>query len=321
MNTFEIIKSEFEKVADAVLKAGNAIDENYEKAVELIYNCKGHVIVAGIGKTGIIGRKMAATLTSTGTTAVFLHAAEGIHGDLGIITENDVIIAISYSGNSSELVSLIPFFKLRKCPIIAFTGNADSKLAKNSDVFINCRVDTGLEPFDLVPTVSTTLTLAACDAVAVAVLKKKNFEIHDFALFHPGGTIGKKLLLKVDDLMHSGEKNPVIDTDASLHDVILKMSSPNLGCTNVIDKEGKLVGIITDGDLRRMLVKNPDLNTVLAESIMTKNPKTGFPGMLAVEALNLMEKYKITMLPIVCDDKKPAGMLHMHDLINAGVVG
>jgi arabinose-5-phosphate isomerase len=312
---------ELKKASDSILKAVDYVDGNFEKAVDIIYNCKGNVIVTGMGKTGIIGRKMAATLTSTGTTAIFLHAAEGIHGDLGIITENDVIVAISYSGNSSELVSLIPFFKLNKCPIIGVTGNAESKLATNSDVFINCKVDSGLEPFDLVPTVSTTLTLAICDALSVAVLRKKNFKIHDYALFHPGGTIGRKLLLKVGDLMHSGDKNPIIKKDANLHDVILKMSSPNLGCTNVVDEAGCLIGIITDGDLRRMLAKSHDLNNIHADSIMTVDPKTGFEDMLAVEALNLMEQYKITMLPIVSDDKKPIGMLHMHDLINAGVVG
>jgi len=278
------------------------------------------VIVTGMGKTGIIARKIAATLSSTGTTAIFLHAAEGIHGDLGIIQKNDVVIAISNSGNTEELISIIPSFKFNKIPIIALTGNLDSKLAINSDIVIDCNVPKSYEPFGLVPTASTTVALAVGDALAVALLKKRNFNESDFARFHPGGTIGKKLLYRVEDLMHW--EIPVVYDSVKMEVAIQKMLEINIGGTIVVNDEDKLVGIITDGDLKRILLQNEKniMDKTAAEG-MTKAPKTTTPQVLAVEALNLMEDHNITLLPVVDDKNKPVGILQMHDLIKAGVVG
>ena len=321
MNIIEFVKKELNLEAEAIKKVAERIDENAEKAVDLLFNCQGKVIVTGMGKTGIIARKIAATFSSTGTTAIFLHAAEGIHGDLGILQKGDVVIAVSNSGNTPELISIIPYIKFNKIPIIAITGNMTSKLAKNSDVVIDCYVPKEYEPFGLVPTASTTVALALGDAIAVALLKKKNFKESDFARFHPGGTIGKKLIYKVKDLMHSGKENPLVQNNVKMDKAILEMTSKGLGCTNVIDNNGKLVGIVTDGDLRRFLSKGyTDLNIIVTES-MTVNPKHTSPETLAVEALNLMEENKITMLPVLNESNEPVGMLHMHDLIDAGVVG
>lgn len=321
MDLIEIVKKELNLEAEAIKKVAEQIDDSVEKAIDILYNCKGKVVVTGMGKTGIIARKIAATLSSTGTTSIFLHAAEGIHGDLGILQKDDVVIAVSTSGNTQELISIIPFIKFMKIPIISITGNKQSQLAKNSDVVIDCYVPKEFEPFGLVPTASTTVTLAIGDAIAVALLKKRNFKETDFAKFHPGGTIGKKLIYKVEDLMHTGDKNPIVENNVKMDKVILEMTSKGLGCTNVIDENGKLVGIVTDGDLRRFLAKGiTDLNVSVLKA-MTVNPKSVNPETLAVDALNLMEENKITMLPVVNKENAPVGMLHMHDLIDAGVVG
>ncbi len=321
MNIIEIIKNELNLEAEAIKQIADKIDENAERAVDILFKCQGKVIVTGMGKTGIIARKIAATLSSTGTTSIFLHTAEGIHGDLGLLQKNDIVIAVSYSGNTQELVSIIPYIKFNKIPIIALTGNLKSKLAKSADVVIDCFVPKEYEPFGLVPTASTTVALAIGDALSVALLKKRNFKESDFAKFHPGGTIGKKMIFRVSDLMHKGDKNPVIQDNVKMDKVILEMTSKGLGCTNVINKEGKLIGIVTDGDLRRFLSKGyTDLNIIVTDA-MTKNPKHTTPNTLAVIALNLMEENKITMLPVVDKNSKSIGMLHMHDLIDAGVVG
>lgn len=321
MNIVEFVKNELNLEAKAIIEASERINNEIEKAIDILYNCSGKVIVTGLGKTGIIARKIAATLSSTGTTSIFLHAAEGIHGDLGLLQKNDVVIAVSYSGNTPEVVSIIPYIKFNKIPIIALTGNVKSKLAKNADVVIDCFVPKEYEPFGLVPTASTTVALAIGDALAVALLKKRNFKESDFAKFHPGGTIGKKMIFRVSDLMHKDSKNPVVNDNVKMDKVILEMTSKGLGCTNVINKDGKLIGIVTDGDLRRFLSKGyTDLNIIVTEA-MTKNPKHTTPNTLAVDALNLMEENKITMLPVVNEVKEPVGMLHMHDLIDAGVVG
>ncbi|MBL7148519.1 MAG: KpsF/GutQ family sugar-phosphate isomerase [Candidatus Cloacimonetes bacterium] len=321
MNIIEFVKKELNLEAEAIKKVAERIDENAEKAVDLLFNCQGKVIVTGMGKTGIIARKIAATFSSTGTTAIFLHAAEGIHGDLGILQKDDVVIAVSNSGNTPELVSIIPYIKFNKIPLIAITGNINSKLAKNSDVVIDCYVPKEYEPFGLVPTASTTVALALGDAIAVALLKKKDFKESDFARFHPGGTIGKKLIYQVKDLMHSGKENPLVQNNVKMDNAILEMTSKGLGCTNVIDNDGKLVGVVTDGDLRRFLSKGYTNLNILVTEAMTVNPKHTSPETLAVEALNLMEENKITMLPVVNESNEPVGMLHMHDLIDAGVVG
>jgi arabinose-5-phosphate isomerase len=320
-DTIELIKHELKLAAKAITIASERVSANVEEAVNLILSCEGKIVVTGMGKTGLIGRKISATLASTGTSSIFLHAAEGIHGDLGVLDKKDVVLAISYSGNTQELLSIIPYIKFLKIPIIAITGNLRSQLANNADVVLDCSVPAGFEPFDLVPTVSTTVALAIGDALAVALIKKRDFQIQDFARFHPGGTIGKKLLLTVSDLMHSGEDNPVVSEDAKLKDVILTMTQKGLGCTSVVNDKSTLVGIVTDGDLRRLLSREDDFLELSANKMMTVNPKSITPNMLAVVALNLMEEKKITMLPVVDDKNQPIGLLHMHDLINAGVVG
>ncbi len=321
MDIIKFIKDELNLEAKAIREVADRIDSKIENAIDLLFNCEGKVVVTGMGKAGIIARKIASTLASTGTTAIFLHAAEGIHGDLGLLDDNDVVIAVSNSGNTNELTSIIPYIKFRKIPIIALTGNLQSQLAENANVIIDCFVPKEYEPFGLVPTSSTTVALAVGDAIAIALLKKRNFNEEDFAQFHPGGTIGKKLICKIEDLMHSGKDNPLVNVTAKMNKAIIEMTSKGLGCTNVIDDDGKLVGIITDGDLRRMIEKGiTDLNISVVE-VMIKSPKSMQPQELAVDALNLMEDNKITMLPIVDENNKLIGMLHMHDLINAGVVG
>ncbi|HNX00147.1 MAG TPA: KpsF/GutQ family sugar-phosphate isomerase [Candidatus Cloacimonadota bacterium] len=321
MNIIELVKQELNTEADAIRQVAERIDASIVRAFDLVYDCKGKVVVTGMGKAGIIARKIAATLASTGTLSIFLHAAEGIHGDIGMVEKNDVVIAISNSGNTNEITSLIPYFKFLQIPVIAFTGNLQSELAQHSDVVIDCSVPLEYEPFGLVPTASTTVALAVGDALAIALMKKRNFQKSDFARFHPGGAIGRKMLLRIEELMHKDDEIPVIRMNQSMSEAIVEMTGKRLGCTCVIDHDGLLTGFITDGDLRRLLQKestNP--LAIHIENAMTVNPKAMKPSDLAVEALNLMEKFNITMLPIVDDAHKPVGVLHMHDLIKAGIV-
>ncbi|HPN41475.1 MAG TPA: KpsF/GutQ family sugar-phosphate isomerase [Candidatus Cloacimonadota bacterium] len=322
MNIKAGIVQELKTEADAILKMAARLDEQaVETAFELLSGCEGKVVLTGVGKTGIIARKISATLASTGTASIFLHAAEGIHGDLGMIQSSDVVIAISNSGSGTELISIIPFLKFIGTPLIAFTGNMNSTLAEAADVALDCSVPQEYEPLGMVPTSSTTVALALGDAFAIALLKSRNFSLNDFARFHPGGSIGKKLILKVSDLMHSGPELPVVEGSASMKDAILEMTSGKLGCTAVTDAKEILLGILTDGDLRRQLQIHPDglLNLPVREC-MTPNPKRLRPTDLAVSALRLMEDHSITMLPVVDDQDKVLGMLHMHDLVRAGVV-
>jgi len=321
MDIQDTIRQELTREADAISRAAQSIGAESEKAVDIIYNCSGKIVVTGMGKTGIIGRKIAATLASTGTTAIYLHPAEGIHGDLGMVQKGDVVIAISYSGNTSEVIQIIPYLHFNSIPIIAITGNLDSELAKNSQVVLDGSVPSDYEPFGLVPTCSTTVALALGDALAVALLRKRNFSEEDFARFHPGGTIGRKLLLKTVDLMHQGEEIPIVDSYSGLDKVVLEMTSKKLGCTCVIDDKGKLCGIVTDGDLRRLISKGVKKIMQKAAEFMTHSPATISSEKLAVDALYLMETKKITVLPVVDEFLVPVGIIHMHDLIQAGVVG
>ena len=322
MSISETVVNELKIEASAILKVAEQLQpSDIEKAFKLLCDCKGKVVLTGIGKTGIIARKISATLASTGTSSIFLHAAEGIHGDLGMINPEDVVIAVSNSGNSQELISIIPFLKFNHIPIIALTGSIKSQLAISSDVVLNCSVPPEYEPLGLVPTSSTTVALAVGDALAIALLRHKNFQLQDFARFHPGGSIGKKLLLRVSDLMHCGKELPVVSDAAGMSSVIMEMTSKKLGCTAVVNSAGVLAGMITDGDLRRQLhLKGDTLLSFFALECMTKNPKTLHPEELAIDALNLMESCSITMLPVVDEQLKPIGMLHMHDLIKAGVI-
>ena len=314
------IKELLKKEAKAVEAVAEKLDENIDRALELILNCKGKIVVTGMGKTGIIGRKISATFASTGTPSIFLHPAEAIHGDLGMVDDNDVVMMISNSGNTTELIDIFPYFKGKNIPIICLTGNPQSTLGKLSDAVINIGVPKEFEPLGLVPMASTTTALAMGNALATIVLQEKKFCHDDFALLHPGGTIGKCLLLAVHDVMHQGEENPIISENATLKEAILEMTSKGLGCVSIINEEGTLTGIITDGDLRRIFqhYENPFHEKVLL--LMTKDPKAIKPETSGIEALEVMETYSITMIPVVDDDHKPIAMLHMHDLIRAGIV-
>jgi arabinose-5-phosphate isomerase len=311
----EKAKEVIRKEAEAVAGLEKKIDENFVKAVELILNSKGRVIVTGIGKSGIIGKKIAATLTSTGTAAFFLHPTEGIHGDLGMVQKNDVVIAISKSGGTDELYQLIPLFKRLGVPIITLTGNPNSAVAEKSDVVIDVSVAHEACGNDLVPTSSTTAALVMGDALAIALLDERHFSSEDFALLHPGGHLGRKLLLKVSDIMHTGDEIPKVSDDTDMKQVILEMTSKRMG-TNT----GELLGIFTDGYLRRLVEREDEIFSLKASQVMTKNPKTIDGDELAAKALNLMEFYSITSLIIVNDKKQPVGIVHLHDILKAGVV-
>lgn len=310
--------------ADAVAALIDRIDERFEKAVKIILTCKGRVVVTGMGKSGLIGKKIAATLASTGTPALFLHPAEGIHGDLGMVTRGDTVIALSNSGETEEVTRMLPSLKRLGIRIIALTGNPDSTLAKNSDVVINVGVKEEACPLGLAPTASTTATLAMGDALAVALLDRRGFKEEDFACFHPGGVLGKRLLLHVRDLMHTDDAIPMVSEDTLIKDAIYEISSKKMGVTAVVNASKKLVGIISDGDLRRWMEKTEKTGENLlakkAKDIMTKNPKIANKNSLAAEAVSIMEKNSITCLIVAAADNIPEGVIHLHDLLKAGVV-
>jgi arabinose-5-phosphate isomerase len=310
--------------ADAVAALIDRVDERFEQAVEMILNCEGRVVVTGMGKSGLIGKKIAATLASTGTPALFLHPAEGIHGDLGMVTRGDTVIALSNSGETEEIARMLPSLKRLGIKLISLTGNTESTLAKNSDVVINVGVKEEACPLGLAPTASTTAALAMGDALAVALLDKRGFREEDFACFHPGGTLGKKLLLRVLDLMHTGDAVPAVSEATLIKDAIYEISSKKMGVTSVLDGTGKLVGVISDGDLRRWMEKTEktgeNLLTKKAKDIMTRNPKVVSREALAAEAVAIMEKNSITCLIVTDRDAKPEGVIHLHDLLKAGVV-
>jgi arabinose-5-phosphate isomerase len=316
----EKAKEVIRKEAKAVLELEKKIDEEFVKAVELILKCKGRVIVTGMGKSGIIGKKIAATLTSTGTAAFFLHPTEATHGDLGMVRKNDVVIAITKSGDTDELYHLIPLFKRLAVPIITLTGNTKSPVAEKSDVVIDVSVGEEACPRNLVPTSSTTATLVMGDALAVALLEERHFSSEDFALLHPGGQLGRKLLLKVSDIMHTGDQIPIVSEETNMKDVILEMTSKRLGTTTVVNAKGELVGIFTDGDLRRLVERSDEIFTLKAKQAMSRNPKTIDGDELAAKALNMMESYSITSLIITNGKKEPVGIVHLHDILKSGVV-
>lgn len=319
-NYIQDFKEELIRQSQAILMATDKIDEKVISALDILISCKGKVVVTGMGKAGLIGRKISATFASTGTTSIFLHPAEGIHGDLGMLQKDDVVLAISNSGNTEELISIIPYIKFNKIPLIALTGNMESRLANHSDVALDCSVPKEFEQLGLVPTASTTVELAFGDALAVALLKKRNFALEDYAKFHPGGSIGRKLLLRVSDLMHTDTDIPFTHHTSFMDEAIMEMTSKKLGCTLIINSK-TLLGIITDGDLRRFLQEgNRDIKNYLVTGAMTKNPKSIDKDKLAVEALTLMEEHSITVLPVINSTNEPIGVIHLHDLIRAGVV-
>ena len=301
-----------ETEAAAIVALIARLDGKFSCAVELLRNCKGRVIFTGIGKSGIIGQKIAATMTSTGTPSVFLHAADAIHGDMGIIQPEDVVVALSYSGQTDELLRLLEAIRRLGARLIAITGDPKSSLAQAADVALDCSVAQEACPMNLVPTASTTAALALGDALAMTLLVEKGFREDDFATLHPGGKLGKKLM-RVEALMHAGAQCPVVRTDTRMRDVIYEMSSKKLGMTCVVDGDARLVGIITDGDLRRHMERANDILSLAAADVMTTNPVSIAGSMLAAEALNVMEQRKITSL-VVTDATRVAGVLHLHDL-------
>lgn len=322
MQTISILnlaKEVLELEAHSILSLTKRLGENFEQAIELLYSCKGRVIVTGMGKSGIIGKKIAATLSSTGTPSYFLHPAESTHGDSGIITREDVVIAISNSGETKELLNLLPLIKRFNIPMIALTGGQNSTLAKTSEVFLDISVEKEACPFNKVPTSSTTATLAMGDALAICLLEKRGFSEEDFLVFHPSGALGRGFLYKAEELMITGERLPLASEEENFTDVIELISEKKLGIAILTDKAGKMTGILTDGDIRRTLIKHHDVQNLKAKDVMTVNPKTVSPEALAAKALNLMEKYSITALAIVDENQKPVGILHIHDLLKAGV--
>lgn len=310
--------------AEAILRLIDRIDDGFDRAIDLILNCRGRVVVTGMGKSGHIGNKIAATLASTGTPALFLHPAEGIHGDLGMVTKGDIVIALSNSGETEELSRMLPSLKRIGIRIIALTGNTESTLARNSDVVIDVGVKEEACPLGLAPTASTTATLAMGDALAVVLLDRRGFKEEDFACYHPGGSLGKRLLLRVRDIMHTGDAIPKVSETAFVKDAIYEISSKKVGVTAVVDAAGKLQGVISDGDLRRWMERTEksgeNLLSKQAREIMTRNPKVIGKDALAAEAVALMESSSITCLLILDAGSRPEGVIHLHDLLKAGVV-
>lgn len=309
--------------AEAVLEQVERIDEHFKAAVEMIMACPGRTVITGMGKSGIIGRKMAATLASTGTPSFYLHPAEGIHGDLGMVTEGDVVIALSNSGETGEVLHILPSLRRIGAKLIAMVGNPNSTLAKNSDIVLNVGVTREACPLGLAPTSSTTAALAYGDALALALLSKRKFTASQFAVFHPGGSLGRKLLLTVEDIMHSGTENPLVKADISVQDALFVITDKGLGAVSVVDDDNKMLGVLTDGDIRRGLSKGVDFLKRPVTELMTASPKTITKEKLAAQALHIMESNRpkpITVLPVVDSENHVIGLLHMTDLVRQGVV-
>jgi len=305
--------------AEAVASLMDRLGEPFLGALEILKTCRGRVVVTGIGKSGLVGRKIAATLASTGTLALFLHPAEGAHGDLGMVARGDVLLVLSNSGETDEILGILPAIKRLGVPLLVMTGNTQSTLARHGDVVLDVSVKEEACPMNLTPTASTTATLAMGDALAVALLELRGLCEEDFALLHPGGILGRRLLLRVEDLMHIADAVPVVPETAEMQQVILEMTGKRFGATSVVDGKGALTGIITDGDLRRHLQKDGRLFEKRARDVMTPRPKTISGDELATKALELMEHHAITSLLIVDATGRPTGMLHLHDLLRAKI--
>ena len=293
---------------------------HFIQSVTLLLNCKGRVVVSGMGKSGHIGRKIAATLASTGTPAMFVHPGEAAHGDLGMITHDDVFIALSYSGEASELMSIAPIIKRMGTRLIAMTGRPESSLAKLADVHLNVHVEKEACPLNLAPTASTTTTLALGDALAVAVLDARGFREDDFARSHPGGALGRKLLTLVSDVMRSGDDVPVVKANTLLYEALFEITKKGIAMTAVVDDDGHAIGVFTDGDLRRLIEKQQQFSNLVIKDVMSKNPRTIGSGKLAAEAVSIMEKFRINQLLVTDNDGKLIGALHIHDLTQAKVI-
>jgi arabinose-5-phosphate isomerase len=305
---------------DALAALLPRIDAGFAEGCRLLIGCRGRVVVTGMGKSGHIGGKIAATLASTGTPAFFVHPGEASHGDLGMITRDDAVIAISNSGETAEVLTILPLIKRMAVPLVAMTGRPGSTLARSADVHLDVSVEQEACPLNLAPTASTTATLAMGDALAVALLEARGFTPEDFAMSHPGGTLGRRLLLKVSDLMHGGDTIPKVGADALLSTALMEMSRKGLGMTAIVDGDDRVLGIFTDGDLRRVLDSEHDVRTVPITTVMTRGGRRIAAGKLAAEAVSLMERHRITVLIVVDDADRLTGVLHMHDLLRAGVV-
>ena len=320
----EQIKEQGRRVLDIEAKAvqslKRAVDDSFIEIVQAILDCSGRVVMTGMGKSGFVAKKLAATFSSTGTPSFFLHPGEAIHGDLGMVTKKDIVVAISNSGETEEVLNIIPVIKRIGAQIVAMTGTLDSTLAENADYLLDSAVEEEACPMDLAPTASTTAALALGDSLAMALVAQRDFEPEDFALYHPGGSLGKRLLLTVDDVMHVRERNPVVNQETTLKETLFKMTSTRMGAASVVDESGELVGIIADGDIRRQLEKSADLVKRPVKDLMTKDPVRITSDKLAAEALKIMQDKEINDLPIVDEDNQPVGLINFQDLLKAGVL-
>lgn len=319
-STLKLARSVLEKEAQAVEHLAEHLDETFLKAVQCLLNCKGRVVVSGVGKSGHVGRKLAATLASTGTPAFFVHAAEAAHGDLGMITKNDVVIAISNSGTTNELLTIVPLLKREGTPLIAMTSAPESTLARYADIHLDIGVHQEACPLGLAPTTSTTATMAMGDALAVACLDAKGFKPEDFARSHPGGALGRKLLIHVRDVMRTGDKVPCVEEHVSVLDAVREITKKHIGMTAIVNAQNQVVGIFTEGDLRRLIEKVGDIRSIVISSVMTPNPKTVSESALAAEAAHILDASLCNQLLVVDSEKHLIGALHLHDLMTAKVI-
>jgi arabinose-5-phosphate isomerase len=306
--------------AEAVASLEPSIGEEFLAAVAMLLRCEARVITSGMGKAGLIARKAAATFASTGTPSFFMHPGEAVHGDLGMITGDDVLVAYSHRGQTEEVLRIIPYIRHVKAGLIAITSNPESELAKNADVVLVLPIEFEACPMNLAPTSSTTAMLAMSDTLAVVLLEARGFGPEDYALRHPGGSLGRKLLTKVSDLMHRDDENPIVQEDCPVREALFVMTRSKLAATSVVDGSGKLVGFFADGDLRRYLNQGADDLSIPVASLMTRNPKVARPDMMAVKALEILEAFKIIELPVVDEHHHPVGMIHLHDITRAGIV-
>lgn len=319
MNFCKLGLAVIETEAQAVFELSQRIDERFEQACHLLMACQGRVVVTGMGKSGHIAHKIAATFSSTGTPAFFMHPGEASHGDLGMITKQDVVVAISNSGNTQELVVLLPLLKRLEVPLIALTGNSESTLATSATINLDISIRQEACPLGLAPTTSTTVSLVMGDALAIALLQARGFSAEDFALSHPGGILGKRLLLRIDDLLHRNEALPIVTENMTIREALIEVTNKKLGMTCVVDSQGYLSGVYTDGDVRRTLNREYDINVTPIHEVMSRHCKVIQSGLLAAEALAIMQKHSITSLITIDDARRPIGVLHLHDLLQAGV--
>jgi len=320
MNFCNLGLAVIETEAAAVFELTQRIDERFAKACELLLSCQGRVVVTGMGKSGHIGKKIAATFSSTGTPAFFMHPGEASHGDLGMITRQDIVIAISNSGHTPEIITLLPLLKRLEVPLIALSGNIESPLAKASSINIDLSIQNEACPLGLAPTTSTTVALVMGDALAISLLQARGFSADDFALSHPGGMIGRRLLIRIDDLWHSGDDLPIVNENKTIREALIEVTTKKLGMTCVTNMQGKLLGVYTDGDIRRTLTKEFDINEATLSMVISNNCHTIKKGMLAAEALAIMQKFSITSLVVIDDSNVPIAVVHIHDLLRSGVI-